>query len=86
LTALQNNTEGQWSNSQRNGKGTYFFVDGRKYIGDWLDDKRNGQGILTWADGDRYERASSKIIFRTFMILINASDIVNDYHLCTNNG
>ena len=49
-------------------------------MGEFKDDKRNGRGIFTWADGDRYERASSKIMFNTFMILINASDIMNDQH------
>jgi len=52
-----------------------------RIMGQWKDDKRNGQGIFTWADGKRYERASSKIIFSTFMILINASDIVDDHPL-----
>jgi len=42
-----------------------------RIMGEYKDDKLNGQGIFTWADGKRYERASSKIIFRTFMILIN---------------
>ena len=66
--SLQNNKEGEWSNNQRNGKGTQFFADGRKYIGDWLDDKRNGRAIFTWPQGGRYERASSKIMFNTFKI------------------
>ena len=79
--SLQNNKEGEWSNNQRNGKGTQFFADGRKYIGDWLDDKRNGRGMFTWPEGGRYERASSKIMLRIFMILINTSDIMNDHHL-----
>jgi len=57
-----------------------------RIMGQWKDDKLNGQGIFTWADGKRYERASSKIIFNIFMALINTSDIVNDHHLCTNNG
>ena len=52
-----------------------------RIMGQWKDDKLNGQGIFTWADGKRYERASSKIIFSTFMILINASDIVDDHPL-----
>jgi len=57
-----------------------------RIMGEYKDDKRNGQGIYTWANGNRYERASSKIIFNIFMILIDTSDIVNDYHLCTNSG
>jgi len=52
-----------------------------RIMGQWKDDKRNGQGIFTWTDGKRYERASSKIIFSTFMTLINASDIVDDHPL-----
>jgi len=52
-----------------------------RIMGEYKDDEKNGQGIYTWATGDRYERASSKIVFSTFMILINASDIVNDHHL-----
>jgi len=50
-----------------------------RIMGEYKDDEKNGQGIYTWADGQRYERASSKIVFSTFMILINASDIVNDH-------
>ena len=50
-------------------------------MGEHKDDKMHGQGIYTWRDGDRYEQVSSKIMFNTFMILINTSDIVNDQHL-----
>ena len=50
-------------------------------MGEFKDDKRNGRGIFTWADGDRYERASSKIMFITFMTLIDTSEIVNHHHL-----
>lgn len=81
LTSLQNNKEGEWSNNQRNGKGTHFFADGRKYIGDWLDDKRNGRGIVTLPNGNRYERGISKITFNTFMVLMITSHIVNDHQL-----
>ena len=52
-----------------------------RIMGQWKDDKFHGQGILTWADSERYERASSKIIFSTYMTLINTSDIVDDHHL-----
>ena len=78
--------EGQWKDDKRNGQGIFTWTDGKRYEGEYKDDKRNGQGIYTWANGNRYERASSKIIFNIFMILINTSDIVNDHHLCTNNG
>jgi len=49
--------------------------------GEYKDDKAKGQGIYTWANGNRYKRANSKIMFITFMILINTSDIMNDHHL-----
>ena len=49
--------------------------------GQWIDDKMHGQGIYTWANGDRYERANSKIMFITFMTLIDTSEIVNHHHL-----
>ena len=32
---------------KRNGKGTYTWKDGKKYVGEWKDDLPNGQGTLT---------------------------------------
>ena len=34
----------------RDGKGTYTWPDGTKYVGEWKNDKFNGQGIFTYAD------------------------------------
>lgn len=30
------------------GKGTFSFKDGRKYIGEYLEDKKHGQGTFEW--------------------------------------
>ena len=50
-------------------------------MGELKDDKIHGKGIETYANGTRYERASSKIMFITFMTLIDTSEIVNHHHL-----
>ena len=39
---------------RRNGKGTYTWVGGRKYVGEWKDGDMYGQGTMTWADGSKY--------------------------------
>lgn len=46
--------EGEWTNGQCNGKGTYYWKNGDKYEGDWKDDKVNGHGTFYWADGGKY--------------------------------
>ena len=33
--------EGQFKNNLRDGKGTYYYSNGNKYIGEWKDDKIN---------------------------------------------
>tara|TARA_B110000438_G_scaffold163609_1_gene156609 strand:+ start:194 stop:388 length:195 start_codon:yes stop_codon:yes gene_type:complete len=35
-----------------NGKGTYIYSNGDKYVGKFKDDKLEGQGTLTLANGD----------------------------------
>jgi len=72
---------GQWIDNNKTGRGIYTWPNGNRYEGQWIDDKKNGRGIYTCPDGARYERASSKIMFITFMILINTSDMANDHHL-----
>lgn len=34
-----------------NGKGSYFWKDGRKYIGSYLNDQKHGFGKYYWNDG-----------------------------------
>jgi hypothetical protein len=52
---------GQFKDDKRNGKGTCYYADGRKYTGDMVNDKREGQGVLVWKDGERYEVRCSEI-------------------------
>ncbi len=44
-----------------NGKGTYYYADGRKYTGDMMNDKFEGQGVYIWTNGDRYEMRCSQM-------------------------
>ena len=37
-----------------NGKGTYDWENGQKYVGEWKDDKQDGQGTYTWPSGQKY--------------------------------
>ena len=71
---------GEHKDDKMHGQGIYTWANGNRYEGEYKDNKKNGRGIFTWLNGDRYERASSKIMFSIFMILINTSDIVNDQH------
>jgi hypothetical protein len=43
------------SDGRINGKGTFFFNDGQKYVGEWVDYKKTGLGIWYHVNGDRYE-------------------------------
>ena len=36
------------------GKGEFYWVGGKVYIGDYVDDKKEGFGILKWSDGNHY--------------------------------
>jgi hypothetical protein len=36
------------------GRGTYEWVDGRKYEGEWLKDEMHGSGVYTWPDKRKY--------------------------------
>lgn len=38
--------KGDMQNGMRHGEGTYFYKDGRKYVGQWKDDKEHGSGVL----------------------------------------
>jgi hypothetical protein len=38
----------------KKGQGTYFWVNGDKYVGNWKKGKRHGQGTFTWASGEKY--------------------------------
>jgi len=36
------------------GKGTYTWDNGDKYVGEYKDNLRDGLGTYTWANGDKY--------------------------------
>ena len=38
----------------RDGRGTFVWNSGNKYVGQFRRGKRDGQGIFTWANGDKY--------------------------------
>ena len=42
-------------NDKREGKGSFFFVNGKKYEGEWKNDKEEGYGIMRYKNGDKYE-------------------------------
>ena len=37
-----------------NGKGTFTWSDGRKYVGGFQNDLKHGYGILTYSNGTKY--------------------------------
>lgn len=37
------------------GKGTYIWSDGRKFVGNWKNSKMRGKGFYSWEDGRSYE-------------------------------
>ena len=45
---------GQCDGDCVNGKGTYTFSYGDKYVGEWIDGKQEGQGTYTFSSGNKY--------------------------------
>jgi hypothetical protein len=43
--------EGEWKDGKPNGKGSYYWKDGRKYVGDFRNGQSHGNGALYAADG-----------------------------------
>ena len=37
-----------------NGKGSFTWSSGDKYVGEFTDSKRNGKGTITWVNGNKY--------------------------------
>jgi len=40
-----------------NGKGTFIWANGNKYIGDYKEDKKEGYGVFSYSDGKTYKGA-----------------------------
>ena len=45
----------EWKDGEKNGQGTFTFVNGDKYVGEVKDDKMHGQGTYTKANGKVYK-------------------------------
>jgi hypothetical protein len=52
---------GEFKEGTRNGKGAFYYADGRKYIGDWVEDKKTGHGVFTLPSGAGYETCCSHV-------------------------
>ncbi|NOT92254.1 MORN repeat-containing protein [Ferruginibacter sp.] len=47
--------EGYWVENSKEGKGTFTYKNGEKYVGDWKKGDKDGFGVYTWPNGERYE-------------------------------
>jgi len=61
MTRINEQLMGQFLDEKKNGKGTFYYANGNKYIGDFVDDEMAGQGVFTWPDGNRYEMKCSEM-------------------------
>ena len=43
--------EGEMKDGLRNGKGTYYWANGDRYIGNWAKGAMHGTGVITYSDG-----------------------------------
>ena len=68
-------TTGRWENDERNGQGTYHYINGDVYEGEWKDNKRQGKGI--------YKCAATKLKVCHPQILTLLSPSINMYVLLT---
>ena len=46
--------EGAWDKSMRNGQGIMRFDTGDRYVGWWVDDLMAGQGQMRYSNNERY--------------------------------
>lgn len=42
---------GNFENGKRQGKGTFFYMNGSQYTGDWFVDEKHGEGVFIYPDG-----------------------------------
>lgn len=47
--------DGYWIENKKEGKGTFTYANGEKYVGEWKKDLQDGYGIYTWPNGDKYD-------------------------------
>ena len=46
---------GHFSEGKRSGRGTYYFGDGRHWVGDWWNNIQNGKGEYHFKSGEVLE-------------------------------
>eukprot|EP00526_Cylindrotheca_closterium_P000096 CAMPEP_0113624438 /NCGR_PEP_ID=MMETSP0017_2-20120614/12593_1 /TAXON_ID=2856 /ORGANISM="Cylindrotheca closterium" /LENGTH=862 /DNA_ID=CAMNT_0000534459 /DNA_START=96 /DNA_END=2681 /DNA_ORIENTATION=+ /assembly_acc=CAM_ASM_000147 len=47
--------EGNYEQNLRQGQGTYYWKDGRQFVGQYHGDERHGPGVFTYPNGDLYD-------------------------------
>ena len=47
--------EGEYRETKKHGRGTYYHASGERYEGEWRDNQKNGRGTYYYGSGDRYE-------------------------------
>eukprot|EP00980_Cylindrotheca_fusiformis_P004213 scaffold913_cov71-Cylindrotheca_fusiformis.AAC.6 len=47
--------EGSYVQNLRQGPGTYYWKDGRQFVGIYKEDERHGPGVFTYPNGDVYD-------------------------------
>ncbi|MBF0294673.1 MAG: hypothetical protein HQL96_05750 [Magnetococcales bacterium] len=65
-----------------NGKGTYIYSDGSKYVGEYKNGKINGQGKFTYPDGSQYigEYKNNKMNGQGTFIYPNGDKYVGEFN------
>jgi hypothetical protein len=65
--------EGCLSGNCQNGRGTYLFAGGNKYVGDFENRLPNGTGKITYANGDVYEGEIEQGLLHGKGVMISAN-------------
>ena len=50
--------KGDFVDNEIQGVGTYYWPDGRVYVGEWANNKMQGKGEIKWVDGRCYKGVS----------------------------
>ena len=46
--------DAHWTHGKLDGKGSYEWASGNKFVGEWVNGNRHGKGVFTWANGNKY--------------------------------